>query len=57
MRVYQTAGHGFMNDHAADDVPLWARLASKVSRTRFDAPATQDARRRIERFFDQHLRS
>jgi carboxymethylenebutenolidase len=56
VRVYETAGHGFMNDHSSDWVPLWAKGMGFLSRTAYDAEATADARRRIEAFFDEHLR-
>ena len=57
VRVYDSAGHGFMNDHVKGEVPLWARLVSKLSRTGYDAEATADARVRIETFFEEHLRA
>lgn len=56
VKVYPGVGHGFMNDHdTADQTPL-LRLLARLSGTRYDAPATADARRRITAFFDRHLR-
>jgi carboxymethylenebutenolidase len=45
-----------MNDHPSSEVPFWAKLASFITRTGYDPEATADARRRIEAFFDEHLR-
>lgn len=56
VKEYAGAGHGFMNDHVPQDTPWVFRLLAKASRTRFDAEATDDARRRIVAFFDVHLR-
>jgi carboxymethylenebutenolidase len=56
VKIYPGVGHGFMNDHDPADVTLLLRFLSWVSGTRFDADATDDARRRIRTFFDRHLR-
>jgi carboxymethylenebutenolidase len=56
VRTYESAGHGFMNDHPSSEVPFWAKLGSFITRTGFNAEATADARSRIEAFFDEHLR-
>lgn len=56
VKIYPGVGHGFMNDHdPADTTPL-LRFLARVSGTRYDAPATEDARRRIVAFFREHLR-
>ncbi len=57
VKIYPGVGHGFMNDHDPADVTPLLRLLSRVSGTRYDAPATADARRRIAAFFDAHLRT
>ncbi|MDA1147819.1 MAG: dienelactone hydrolase family protein [Chloroflexi bacterium] len=57
VRVYGSAGHGLLNDHPSDEVPFWAKLASFITRTGYDAEVTADARVRIEAFFDEHLRA
>ena len=54
IRVYPGVGHGFMNDHG--DSNAVGTFLAKVSGTAYDAPATQDARRRIVAFFDRHLK-
>ncbi len=55
VRTYPDAGHGFLNDHAPDEMPLWARIPGRWSRTAFHEPSAVDARRRIEAFFHAHL--
>ena len=56
VKIYPGAGHGFMNDHDPADATLFLRFLARVSRTRYDADATRDARRRIVSFFDTHLK-
>lgn len=56
VKIYPGVGHGFMNDHDPADLTPLLRLLAKVSGTRYDAPATADARGRIASFFDRHLR-
>jgi carboxymethylenebutenolidase len=56
VRVYDGAGHGFLNDHPPEEVPLWASAAGRLSHTAFHEPSALDARRRIVAFFDAHLR-
>ena len=57
VKIYRGVGHGFMNDHDEGDMTPMLRMLARVSGTRYDEPATEDARRRIVSFFDQHLRS
>jgi carboxymethylenebutenolidase len=45
-----------MNDHAPEDQTLLLRFLARMSGTRYDEAATRDARRRIIRFFNTHLR-
>ncbi len=56
IRIYPGVGHGFMNDHDPEDLSPMLRVLGRFSRTAYDDPATQDARRRIVAFFDRHLR-
>jgi carboxymethylenebutenolidase len=56
VKIYPGVGHGFMNDHDPADLTPLLRLLARISGTRYDRPATTDARRRIESFFDAHLR-
>lgn len=56
VKVYPGVGHGFMNDPDPADETLFLRFLSRVSGTRYDEAATQDARRRIVAFFDTYLR-
>lgn len=53
---YPGVGHGFMNDHRADESSWLFRLLIKLSNTEYDEAATVDARRRIVAFFNDHLR-
>ena len=56
IRIYPGVGHGFMNEHDPEDLSPMLRVLGRFSRTAYDDPATQDARRRIVAFFDRHLR-
>jgi carboxymethylenebutenolidase len=56
VKIYPGVGHGFMNDHAAEDQTLFLRFLARISGTRYDEVATADARRRIVAFFEAHLR-
>ena len=57
VRIYPGVGHGFMNDHDQADMTPLLRMLNRVSGTRYDGPATEDARRRIISFFNKHLQS
>ncbi|MGE0813779.1 MAG: dienelactone hydrolase family protein [Vicinamibacterales bacterium] len=56
VKEYPGAGHGFMNDHPPGETPWIVRLLARLSHTRYDPVATADARARIVRFFDAHLK-
>jgi carboxymethylenebutenolidase len=55
IKEYPDAGHAFLNDHAADEVPLAVTVLSWLSRARYHEPSARDARSRIVAFFRQHL--
>jgi carboxymethylenebutenolidase len=57
VKIYPGVGHGFMNDHAAEDQTLFLRFLARISGTRYDGAATVDARGRIVAFFNEHLRT
>ncbi|HET8758480.1 MAG TPA: dienelactone hydrolase family protein [Solirubrobacteraceae bacterium] len=57
VKEYADAGHGFLNDHAAGEVPKLFVAMGRYARTAYHEPSAQDARRRIVAFFDAHLRS
>jgi carboxymethylenebutenolidase len=57
VKVYPGVGHGFMNDHDPRELHWIVRLLAWMSNTRYDARATEDARRRIVAFFDRYLRA
>ena len=56
VKVYPGVGHGFMNNHAPEDRTLMLTFLARISGTRYDEPATLDARRRISAFFHRYLR-
>lgn len=55
VKVYDEAGHSFLNDHG-DEMPRWAAVAGSFARAAYHEPSAADARRRIVAFFDKHLR-
>lgn len=57
VKIYPGVGHGFMNDHDPADATLLLRFLARISGTKYDDEATQDARRRITAFFNTHLRA
>ena len=58
VKEYADAGHGFMNDHRDEPIPvLFAVMARFVGGADFHEPSARDAQRRIEAFFERHLRS
>jgi carboxymethylenebutenolidase len=55
VKIYPGVHHGFMNDHDPADATQMLRFLARISGTKYDEAATQDARRRIRAFFDTHL--
>jgi carboxymethylenebutenolidase len=55
IKVYPEAGHGFLNDHAPDETPVWAVVAGRFVHTGYHEPSAKDARDRILSFFGTHL--
>jgi carboxymethylenebutenolidase len=55
IEVYPEAGHAFINDHDATEVPRWAVVMGRLSRSDHHEPSAADARRRIVEFFREHL--
>jgi carboxymethylenebutenolidase len=55
VKEYPDAGHGFLNDHAAGETPLWAAVAGRYAVTADHQPTAPDARNRILDFFARHL--
>jgi carboxymethylenebutenolidase len=56
IQVYPGAGHGFLNDHAPGETPVWALVAGKLVHTGYHERSAADARQRIVAFFNTHLR-
>jgi carboxymethylenebutenolidase len=57
VKIYPGVGHGFMNDHDPADMTVLLTLLARISGTRHDQVATDDARQRIVSFFREHLLS
>lgn len=57
VKVYPETGHGFLNDHPSDEMPLWALVTGKLASTAYHEESASDARRRIASFFDAHLKA
>jgi carboxymethylenebutenolidase len=55
VKGYPDAGHGFMNNHAAGEVPNVFQLMGAAVHTRYHEPSTLDARARITAFSRHHL--
>jgi len=59
VKEYPGAGHSFLNDHDGhgDSSPIYfVALGKLILRSGYDPGAADDARRRIVRFFDEHLK-
>ena len=57
VKEYPEARHGFLNDHAAADIPVVIRVIGKLIGVGYHEPSAQDARSRILAFFGTHLSS
>jgi carboxymethylenebutenolidase len=55
VQEYPDAGHGFMNDHRAGEVPMIFQLLGATVHTSYHEPSAMDARRRITAFFHECL--
>jgi carboxymethylenebutenolidase len=56
VKVYPETGHGFLNDHPSDEMPLWALITGRLASTAYHEESASDARRRIAAFFETHLK-
>jgi len=57
VKEYPDAGHGFINDHRDERIPpLFASMARFIGGAEYHEPSAADARRRIEAFFERHLK-
>jgi carboxymethylenebutenolidase len=56
IKVYEGVGHGFMNLHSDEEMGWVFKFLGGLVHTKYDEPATLDARARIAAFFHQHLR-
>ena len=55
VKEYAEAGHGFLNDHARDDLAVVMRVMFKLVGVGYHEPSARDARSRILAFFGTHL--
>jgi carboxymethylenebutenolidase len=53
---YPAAGHSFLNDHDPADAPVLMRVMARLMGGAFHEESAIDARGRIVRFFDEHLK-
>lgn len=56
LKTYADVGHSFMNDHEPADLPALLAVLTRLTGNPYHEPSAHDARRRIERFFDRHLK-
>ena len=58
VKEYPQAGHGFLNDHRDEKIPLLFVVMGRLTGGfAYYEQATLDARKRIVEFFDRHLRA
>ena len=58
VKEYPDCGHSFLNDHRDEKTPvLFALMGRMTGGVGYHEPSAQDARARIEAFFDRHLRA
>lgn len=55
IKVYPEAGHGFLNNHAPEDLTRLDRLIARLAAAGYHEPSSRDARKRILAFFHAHL--
>ena len=56
VKVYPSASHGFLDDHSHDRLPWPIVVAKTVLNIGYEGAPAEDAKRRIEAFFDRHLK-
>ena len=58
VKEYADTDHAFMNDHAEDDIPFLINVISVVfGGGAYQPVSAADSRKRIEAFFDKHLKA
>jgi dienelactone hydrolase len=55
-RGYAETGHGSLNDHPSDEMPLWALITGRFASTGYNEDSAGDARRRVAALFETHLK-
>ena len=56
VKEYPHCSHGFLDDHAHDKLPLPLVVLKKVLNIGYEELPAEDARSRIQAFFDEHLK-
>ena len=57
IKTYPDARHSFLNNHDSADIPAFFVVLGRLTASQFHEPSAIDARRRIVKFFDRHLKS
>lgn len=56
VKEYPDTSHGFLDDHSQDELPILLVIIKSLLRIGYHGPSAEDAKRRIEKFFDFHLK-
>jgi carboxymethylenebutenolidase len=56
VKEYADTSHGFLDDHSQDKLPLALVMIKSILRVGYHDPSARDAKRRIQSFFDAHLK-
>jgi carboxymethylenebutenolidase len=57
IKVYPSAGHGFLNTHSPSDLTFGDKVLAKLIAAGYHEPSAEDARKRILAFFRKYLAS
>jgi carboxymethylenebutenolidase len=57
VKEYKEASHGFLDDHSKDKLPIALVVIKAILRVGYHHPSAEDAKRRIQAFFDVHLKA
>ena len=56
VKTYPDTSHGFLDDHSHDKLPLPLVILKKVLGVGYHGPSAEDAKARIQSFFETHLK-
>lgn len=57
VKEYPDISHGFLDDHSRDKLPLPLVVIKTILGVGYHGPSAEDAKRRIQSFFDTHLKA